>query len=178
MRTRHKINEQEAMFFVTSTIIKWIPVFINEKYMNCLIEPIKYYQEKQGLKVYAYVVLDNHFHMLVSGENVSDCISSIKSYSAKKILAALKEDNKEWLVHLLEFYKLEHKQESKHQIWQEGFHPQQIFTDHMLHQKFDYIHFNPVKRGLVLEPEHWRYSSAAYYICDKNVDLKIAEMEL
>jgi len=29
-----------------------------------------------------------------------------------------------------------------------------------MRQKLDYIHFNPVKRGYVHLPEHWRYSSA------------------
>ena len=33
-------------------------------------------------------------------------------------------------------------------------------TDEMMLQKLDYLHHNPVKRGLVASPEHWRYSSA------------------
>ena len=32
-----------------------------------------------------------------------------------------------------------------------------------MRQKIEYIHFNPVKRGYVDEPEHWRYSSARDY---------------
>jgi putative transposase len=35
-----------------------------------------------------------------------------------------------------------------------------MMTDEMMQQKLDYIHNNPVKRGLVASPEHWRYSSA------------------
>ena len=33
----------------------------------------------------------------------------------------------------------------------------------MLRQKRDYIHWNPVKRGFVDEPQHWRWSSARCY---------------
>jgi len=33
----------------------------------------------------------------------------------------------------------------------------------MLRQKTEYIHFNPVRRGYVSNPQHWRYSSAQYY---------------
>ena len=40
------------------------------------------------------------------------------------------------------------------------FHPQAITDDKTLDQKLDYIHDNPVVRGLVAAPEHWRYSSA------------------
>jgi hypothetical protein len=33
----------------------------------------------------------------------------------------------------------------------------------MLRQKLEYIHNNPVKRGYVSDPTHWRYSSARNY---------------
>ena len=33
----------------------------------------------------------------------------------------------------------------------------------MMREKLDYIHANPVKRGYVRLPEHWRYSSASHY---------------
>jgi hypothetical protein len=39
-------------------------------------------------------------------------------------------------------------------------HPQAIAGDEMMLQKIDYIHHNPVQRGWVVAPEHWRYSSA------------------
>ena len=43
---------------------------------------------------------------------------------------------------------------------QEKIHPQAIIDDEMMRQKLDYAHNNPVKRGYVDEPVHWRYSSA------------------
>jgi len=33
-----------------------------------------------------------------------------------------------------------------------------------MRQKIDYIHQNPVKRGYIEQPEHWRYSSARDYV--------------
>jgi hypothetical protein len=33
----------------------------------------------------------------------------------------------------------------------------------MMRQKLEYIHNNPVKRGYVDDPKHWRYSSARNY---------------
>jgi len=38
-----------------------------------------------------------------------------------------------------------------------------------MRQKLDYIHYNPVKRGYVDLPEHWRYSSACDYIGQKGL---------
>jgi len=34
----------------------------------------------------------------------------------------------------------------------------------MMRQKVEYIHQNPVIRGYVDRPEHWRYSSARNYL--------------
>ena len=45
----------------------------------------------------------------------------------------------------------------------EGVHPECIQGDEMMRQKIAYIHNNPVTRGYVDEPEHWRYSSARNY---------------
>ncbi|MFG6096425.1 hypothetical protein SPB21_14290 [Leptothoe sp. ISB3NOV94-8A] len=39
-----------------------------------------------------------------------------------------------------------------------------ICSDEMLRQKLDYIHNNPVKRGYVDNPAHWRYSSYRNYL--------------
>ena len=37
----------------------------------------------------------------------------------------------------------------------------------MLNQKIEYIHYDPVKRALVAEPEHWIYSSAGDFILNR-----------
>jgi hypothetical protein len=56
-----------------------------------------------------------------------------------------------------------HRKDQDYQFWQEGSHPQGIEGEAMLRQKLEYIHQNPVKRGYVDEPEHWRWSSARNY---------------
>ena len=63
----------------------------------------------------------------------------------------------------LAFYKKAHKRDSDYQFWQEGVHPESIQDDEMMRQKIAHIHNNPVSRGYVDEPEHWRYSSARNY---------------
>ena len=44
-----------------------------------------------------------------------------------------------------------------------------IQNDEMMRQKLDYIHLNPVKRGFVDDPAHWRYSSARNYAGQEGV---------
>jgi putative transposase len=67
------------------------------------------------------------------------------------------------LLHQLRMAKRRHKTHSEYQVWEEGSHPQQIATDEMMRQKLEYIHGNPVARGYVDDPTHWRMSSARIY---------------
>jgi DNA-binding CsgD family transcriptional regulator len=68
------------------------------------------------------------------------------------LLAQIKVEKREWLLNQLAFYCAAHKSHSDHQVWQEGSHPQEIDTHEMVDQKLDYIHNNPVLRGLVVAP--------------------------
>lgn len=175
MRSRYKIYNKEGLFFVTSTIVEWIPVFTNEKYFQILADSITYCQTNKGLKVMAYVILDNHFHMVCKDEKLKDTMRSLKGFTADKLLETLESDGKIWLLNQLSYYKKKHKTCSNYQVWQESFHPKEILTDEILQQKVDYIHFNPVKRGYVSEPEYWRYSSASYYYLNKQGPVRVDE---
>jgi len=160
MRSSYKITVSDGIYFITSTIIQWLPVFTSTAYFDIIIRSLKFCQENKGLKLYAYVILDNHFHFIVSGIDLRNTIKSLKMFTAKEIIEQLQRDRKEWLLDLLAYYKKRHKTYSQHQVWQEGYHPQLIISEEMLVQKIEYIHYNPVKRGLVDVPEHWRYCSA------------------
>ena len=173
MKSRYKIIDDEQLYFITFTVQKWIPVFTSEKYFEILMEKFRYSQREKDLKIYSYVILDNHFHSIVSGNNLRHTIASVKSFTAKTVIDLLKTDNKDWLLNQLQYYKLKHKTKSDHQLWQEGFHPQVIYSDEVFRQKAEYIHYNPVRRGLVTEPEHWRYSSAATYTLGVKGELEI-----
>lgn len=176
MRSRYKIIEEQGIYFLTSTIIKWIPIFTKNKYCDILIDSFKYCQQNKNLSIICYVIMENHFHLIASGEKISDTLSSIKKFTAKRIIEELKIENEEWKLHLFEFYKAGYKNKSEHQIWQEGIYPKQIIGDKMLAQKIEYIHYNPVRRGLVENPEYWRYSSAGDYILEKERLIKIERL--
>ncbi|MCP5007098.1 MAG: hypothetical protein GY941_24610 [Planctomycetes bacterium] len=76
----------------------------------------------------------------------------------------------------LDFYKKRYKQTSEYQVWQEGFHPKMIGTQEVFIQKVEYIHNNPVRRGLVESAEYWRYSSAGNYPCGEGC-IEIDQLE-
>ena len=162
MRTRYQfLDIQNQTYFVTLTVVGKIPIFTNPKYFDIIIENFNYYRKTQGLKIYHYVIMDNHIHLIVSHpDNISQVLRKFKSYTAKMIIDAIKKDEREWILFLLKYFKKEYKQYSTYQLWEEGSHPQIIESVKVLQQKIEYIHNNPVKRGLVRRPEDWVYSSA------------------
>jgi len=150
--------------FLTFCVVGKIPIFTNSKLCNLVIEDLKYCGVNFGLKVYAYVIMDNHIHLIISSENdLSDIIRRFKSHLAKTIISKLEFDSRSWIVNLLANFKLNRKRDQIHQFWSENNHPELIQGVKMFNQKIDYIHQNPVRRGLVSNPEAWNYSSAGWY---------------
>ena len=49
---------------------------------------------------------------------------------------------------------------AKNHFWQYTTHPVLLYSNYVIKQKMDYIHLNPVRAGLVNEPENYIYSSA------------------
>jgi putative transposase len=160
VRSRYRINELPTAHFVTSTIVAWLPVFTTAARCDILIESLEYCRAHKGLKVHAWVILDNHFHAILAAPDLSQVLADFKRHTAQQILALLKMERCDWLLNQFHYFRAAHKLESTHQIWQEGSHPQAIVSDEIMLQKLEYLHNNPVKRGLVGAPEHWRYSSA------------------
>ncbi len=124
------------------------------------MEALTYCQAHKGLKIYAWVILENHFHAILAAPDLPRVMADLKRHTARRLLESLEEERAEWLLRQLRYERAAHKTESEYQVWQEGFHPQSIPTDAIMLQKLDYLHGNPVKRGLVAAPEHWVYSSA------------------
>ena len=164
MRSRYKIVEVEAPHFTTCTIVGWLPVFTREKYLDIITASLSFCRQQKGLRLHAYVILDNHLHLIVSGDDLSQVMRDFKRHTAKEIQEVARQDNKQWLLKQFEFFKDMQKVKSRHQVWQEGFHPQDIIGEDMLRQKIEYIHYNPVRAGLVDRPEDWRYSSTRDYL--------------
>jgi len=164
MRTRYKITDAGLIYFITSTIVEWIPVFTRKSHFDILINSLKFCRQNKGLKLFAYVILDNHLHLVVSGDNLSNTIKDLKHHTAREIISLAQKEEKSWLLNQFKFYKQKHKLDSDYQVWQEGFHPKQITAEGMLRQKIEYIHHNPVRIGLVEKPEDWLFSSARNYI--------------
>ena len=162
-RSRFKFHENYHPYFITSSIVDGIPLFSDPQIVNIVLDSFRFIQYEWDVKLYGYVIMENHLHCTVQHEEISKIVKNFKSYTAKMIINSLEKRGRSLILDKLIFAKKIQKKQSQYQVWQEGVHPTQIDSDEKMEKVLDYIHFNPVKAGFVSNPEHWRYSSAIDY---------------
>jgi len=168
-RSRYHVVAEQSPHFMTATINHWLPLFTRPDTVNIVLDSWRYLQREAGFVLYGYVIMENHLHLIASSPDLSRDMRRFKSYTARAIVDYLQERGSPKILEMLAFFKRPHKIESVHQVWEEGNHPQLISDEAMMRQKLDYMHNNPVKRGYVDSPEHWRYSSARNYLGDEGL---------
>jgi putative transposase len=173
MKRYRVYKEIYNVYFSTSTIVEWLPVFTSDIYFNIIIDSLKYCQRNKGLNLIAYVIMPDHVHLVTSNlekVNLSDIMRDFKRYTSREISSQLERDNKNFLLEVFKRSAHIGKGNTEYKVWQDDFHPEAIYSESFLQQKIDYVHFNPVRRELVTKPEDWRYSSARnYYLNDETI---------
>jgi len=162
-RTRYRIGDNQYPHFVTCTVVGWQPVFTRPETVEILFDSWRFLRQHQRMTLFAYVVLENHLHLIASSHDLATELGDFKSYTARRIIDLLERRRATTILQHLRFYKARHKTDRQYQLWQEGSQPKEIQNEEMMWQKLQYIHDNPLKRGYVDDPTHWRYSSARNY---------------
>ncbi|MDB5114531.1 MAG: hypothetical protein JWQ79_23 [Mucilaginibacter sp.] len=175
-RKGYIIHDQQAIYYMTFTIVGWIDVFSRQSYRDMVIDSFKYCQENKGLHLHAYVIMSNHIHLIVSvdeGHNLSDFVRDCKKFTAKQILDDIENNNiesrREWMLHQFKYYASRHSRNETYQLWQHENHFVELSSPAFMQQKIDYIHENPVNAGLVYRAEDYVYSSASNYADIDNI---------
>jgi len=111
-------------------------------------------------------------------DDLSGTIRDIKSFTSKQMLRYIQEENESrrtWMLNIFEFEAKKHKRNTQYQIWTHKNHAEYIYSNKFIRQKLDYVHnnlvkrshealaSNPVKAGIVENPEEYLYSSAGNY---------------
>lgn len=162
-RSRYVITEPEKPHFLTCTVMEWLPLFTRDYLVSHLLDCWRYQQKHHALSLFGYVILENHLHFVAQAPDLCKCVSQFKSFTARTIIDDLQSKGAERALQRLRFSKRAHKADRVYQLWQEGSHAEMVYSETVMREKLDYIHYNPVKRGYVDLPEYWRYSSARDY---------------
>jgi REP element-mobilizing transposase RayT len=166
----------ETFFFVTTTIVKFIPVFNNPLFCDILISNIKHYREKYKFSILGYIIMPTHFHWIIEVDdkfgNISGIMRDIKKFTAWQIFDELENADE---VKLLELFKdaASGIKDQERKLWMKRFDDEVIRDQKMFWTKLNYIHKNPVKSGLVLKAEDYKYSSARNYAFNDHSVLEV-----
>lgn len=114
--------------------------------------------------------MNTHVHLIAAAKpefNLSDILRDLKKFSSKRLFEAVRdnpeESRKSWMLWLFRSSGKANPNNKNFQVWQQDNRPIQLSTVEMTKQRLDYLHNNPVAEGIVLEPQHYVYSSAGDY---------------
>ena len=147
--------------FFTATVLEWKRLLANEQYKDIVVESLRFLVKNKRIVLYAFVIMDNHIHLLwecVYPHKREDVQRDFLKYTAQMIIKDLRNDHPELLQELYAGAK-----DRKHQVWERNPLTVDVYSEEALRTKLHYVHNNPVKANLCLQPEDYKYSSASFY---------------
>jgi putative transposase len=154
-------NEEGHAHFLTFSCFQRMQLLTNDLWRGWLAQAILASNRKHNVALWAYVFMPEHIHLLVRPRcqtyNISGYRHDLKQSLSKRVINALREANSSLLGRLR---VQERPGKVCHRFWQEGpGYDKNIWSTDKAVEKARYCHWNPVKRGLVSEPEGWKWSS-------------------
>jgi len=150
-------------YFLTLVTHDRQPILTTESGQTCLQKAWKQQQLVRPFETVALCILPDHLHSIITLDDadVETRIEKIKAAFAKSYLKT------QGIAHSIE-----------HPIWQNRFWQHRIrgqrdFSDHL-----DYLHYNPVRHGLVDQCKEWPYSTFHKFVHNGWYDEDWGEIEL
>ncbi len=182
MSVREKIFIPNEIYFITFTVLGWKKIFTEDKYCELVYKWFDYMREKYKNKIYAYVIMPNHIHLIIfiseKSPKLSALIQNAKRFMAYGIVDLLEKDNK---INILNYFKnnAENKKGAKHKVFEDRYDSKIVKTRSFFLEKLNYVHNNPCSKKWILADsvERCKYSSAANYLVGKGFyDVEIMEI--
>lgn len=147
--------------FYTATINNWQHLLADDKHKEIIVNSLKFLVTEKRIELNAFVIMSNHLHLIwqpLFGFTPVDIQSSFMKYTAQQLKRSLTQNNTEALAS----FKV-NKYDREYQFWKRDSLGIELISPAVFEQKLDYIHYNPVKAGLCINPEDYYYSSARFY---------------
>jgi putative transposase len=159
---------------LTFSCYRRYPFLGRERTRDWFREALEQARQKSGFHIWAYVLMPEHVHLLVypdqRPERMGQFLQHLKEPIARRAVAYLKANAPAWLARL----QVREGPRLRHRFWQPGVgYDRNITTAAALRAMIDYLHANPVRRGLVDNPEDWEWSSARWYAGARPVKIEM-----
>jgi putative transposase len=148
MRGHHPphIYLDRTWYLLTAGTVDRAPLLASDAAKTIVRDALKTYIQRFQINLRAWVILDDHYHILIhlpQGEDLPRFIARFHGGSSRQL-------------NLLDGTK---GRSVWHNYWDSG-----IRTEADLWTRFNYVHHNPVKHGYVQQAADWPFSSYRYFL--------------
>ncbi len=144
-----------------------LPLLSADPVRRWLVEALESARQRHQFELWAWVAMLDHVHLLLylrpQDETVGPVLKSIKQSVARRATRWYRSEDPELLASLL----VRRGARFEHRFWQAGGgYDRDLASRRGVRSSIEYLHANPVRRGLVSDPTQWRWSSARWYAED------------
>ncbi len=150
--------------FVTFSCFRRVPLLAQPVVRDRFVALLVTARERHGFRLIAWVVMPEHVHVIIvptsglgTGSKMPAILTGVKKPFAQEMLATWRTAGHPCLLEIK-------TSDGRERFWQAGGgFDRNVRDDAELARAIDYIHRNPVERGLVEHPTDWAWSSARRY---------------
>ncbi|GAB4140540.1 MAG: transposase [Planctomycetaceae bacterium] len=164
-RIRH-FHEPGHLHELTFSCYQQKPLLVDESWREMLAESVDRAMTRHGYRLIAFVFMPEHVHLLVFPERDSSPIPALLKAIKRPYSYRIKQLLLEGSHPLLEELTIQQRPGvTSFRFWQEGpGYDRNIIEPGTIEASIDYIHNNPVKRGLCQRAVDWKWSSARHVL--------------
>jgi len=171
---RRNINEPGDAHLLTFSCYHRFAFLRSERTCQWLADAISDARREWDFALWAYVFMPDHAHLMVWPRrrkyDIADIRKAIKAPVGEKAIAYLEEHAPHWLPRITRI----RGDKVERLFWQSGGgHDRNVKEPRTLLNMIDYIHANPVRKGLVERPRDWKWSSAAWFDDHSEIPLAV-----
>jgi putative transposase len=166
-----RYQESGQSHFVTFSCYRRQPRLGSPARCDLFVQKLEQTRRRYALRVYGYVVMPEHVHLLVAEPDrdvLATALQSLKLAVSKGVAhLPMAESN---VAHVSAEkrganvgHQLGMAEGEPAQFWQKRYYDRNVRDHEEFVEKLRYMHRNPVKRGLVERPEDWPWSSFRHY---------------
>ena len=165
---RYQFREDAAVYYVTFSVVQWLPVFVSEAACRIVTESLNFCHQQKGLRTNAFVIMPTHLHAIVFHRDfdpraLAQVLTDLRKFTGRQLCDHCAKHLPPCFSDVL---RESAGDDRERRFWQGSRHPEALLTENFWRQKLDYSHENPCRKGLVRRAGDWRFSSAAYWLSD------------
>ena len=147
--------------FLTFSCFGRMPLLSKPRTRRWMLDALTLSRQRRQCDLWGYVIMPEHVHLVLlprPGVSISQILTTVKQSMSKRALLWLCAAAPHFLAQL-EVKRPDGKR--VHRFWQRGGgYDRNLRSVTDIHEKIDYVHANPVRRGLVKTALEWQWSSA------------------